>query len=329
MLYPMYRIVPYIIILLAVAHSAALAFNLGGEELSATGSWKLYYIDQFGTRGNGDGQFIEPRGLAVDKEGHLYVADSGNCRVQVFDELGNFLFSFGSFGWEEDKLLYPTDCAVDEGLAVYVCDTDKSLVKKFSLEGMYQGTFGLVTDEGGIIQSTTFSDPMGCAVGRGGELLIADTANHRIHILDRLGSALDYLGGFGRGEGFFNRPEDVVVGPGGDIYVADTGNNCIQRFDASGNYKSSYGAPGETELLHSPCRIAVNPDGLLCIADRILEEVRITDRNFIPLLTIDAEDCGGLSSPEGVAISSDGTIYISDTYNHRILIYRISFIPQD
>jgi DNA-binding beta-propeller fold protein YncE len=311
-----------------MAATSVFALTWGGTKTSTKGKWELFYINQFGSRGNGDGQFIEPRGLAVDQQGWLYVADSGNCRIQVFDSLGKFLFAFSSFGWEEDKFLYPTDCAIDEGLAVYVVDSDKSVVKAFSLQGMYQGTFGFAS-LGGIGKSeSAFKNPTGCAVGRDGELLVADTGNHLIHIIDRLGGWVSDLGGFGSGEGFFNRPEDVAVTSGGDILVADTGNNCIQRFDSQGNYLSSFGVNAEGYQLRSPCQIATNANGLIAIVDRIKSLVLLTDENFVPIMTIDAGKYGGLASPEGVAIAGDNTIYISDTLNHRILIYRVSFVPE-
>jgi DNA-binding beta-propeller fold protein YncE len=309
--------------------SNAFALTWGEEKNLTNGKWELFYIDQFGSRGNGDGQFIEPRGLAVDQQGWLYVADSGNCRIQVFDSLGKFLFTFGSFGWEDDKLLYPTDCAVDQGLAIYVIDTDKSVVKKFSMQGMYQGTFGFTSLGGMSSGENAFKSPSGCAVGRDGELLVADTGNHLIHIIDRLGGSLNDLGGFGSGEGFFNRPEDVTVAPDGEIFVADTGNNRIQRFDSQGNYLSLFSLDTEGYQLKSPCQIATNVNGLIAIVDRIKAIVLLTDENLLPLTTIDAGKYGGLASPEGVAIAPDNTIYISDTFNHRILIYRASFVPEE
>lgn len=56
------------------------------------------YMNSFGTRGNKNGQFLGPEGIAIDQSGIVFVSDSENHRVQLFDPNGVFIGKFGSKG---------------------------------------------------------------------------------------------------------------------------------------------------------------------------------------------------------------------------------------
>jgi DNA-binding beta-propeller fold protein YncE len=89
-------------------------------------------ISQIGEEGTGDGQFNSPSGIDIDKNNNIYVADTGNNRVQKFDEFGNLLAIFGD-AEGDGKLNAPTSVYVtDDGLYVYVVDSGNSRVVKFA-----------------------------------------------------------------------------------------------------------------------------------------------------------------------------------------------------
>lgn len=89
----------------------------------------------FGRRGSERGEFNFPRDLAVSKEGLLYVVDSGNFRVQVFDRSGKFVKSFGSLGRQFGQFARPKEIALDAAGNVYVVDTAFGNFQIFSPEG--------------------------------------------------------------------------------------------------------------------------------------------------------------------------------------------------
>lgn len=99
----------------------------------------------FGTTGAGEGEFHGPEGVAFDSSGNIYVVDSGNCRVQKFDDGGRFILQFGRRGEYEGELTSPTDLAVVRG-RVYVADAGNrrlacfddsgNFIENISIEGM-------------------------------------------------------------------------------------------------------------------------------------------------------------------------------------------------
>ena len=73
--------------------------------------------------GNGPGQFAEPRGVAADLSGNVYVADTKNSRIEVFDANGNFVRAFGVKGPGDGQVNEPCGVAIGPGGEVFVADT--------------------------------------------------------------------------------------------------------------------------------------------------------------------------------------------------------------
>jgi DNA-binding beta-propeller fold protein YncE len=95
----------------------------------STASKALPY--KWGTFGTGDEQFRFPGCAAVDSVGNVYVADTGNHRIQMFDSSGTFLTKWGSEGSEDGQFSEPTCVAVDSVGNVYVVDTENHRIQKF------------------------------------------------------------------------------------------------------------------------------------------------------------------------------------------------------
>jgi tripartite motif-containing protein 71 len=80
-------------------------------------------ITSWGSLGSGPGQFNQPKGLTLDENNNVYVADEFNNRIQKFDSNGNFITEFG-----QDRLNHPIDVAVDSQGRVYTSDLDEILI---------------------------------------------------------------------------------------------------------------------------------------------------------------------------------------------------------
>jgi pimeloyl-ACP methyl ester carboxylesterase len=85
----------------------------------------------WGSYGSGAGQFNFPAGLCVDDTGNVYVADTGNHRIQKFTGTGTFVTQWGSNGTAPGQFRYPSDVAVDDSGSVYVADRLNFRIQKF------------------------------------------------------------------------------------------------------------------------------------------------------------------------------------------------------
>jgi len=162
----------------------------------------------------------------VDNSGDVYVADTGNHRIQRFTVGGNYRTGWGTYGTGDGQFASPTGVAVDSLGGVYVADTDNHRIQKFTAAGTYLtqwGTYG--TGEG------QFASPTGVAVDSSANVYVADTGNHRIQKFDTSGMVvMDVWGTYGTGEGQFASPTGVAVDSEGKVHVVDKGNHRIQEF---------------------------------------------------------------------------------------------------
>ena len=90
------------------------------------------FLVKWGSRGDGDGHFERPSGIAVDGAGNVYVADRDNHRVQVFDGESRFLAKWGTEGSGDSQFIDPLGIAVDGAGNIYVADTDNNRVQVFA-----------------------------------------------------------------------------------------------------------------------------------------------------------------------------------------------------
>jgi tripartite motif-containing protein 71 len=81
------------------------------------------FITHWGLLGSDLDQLNQPKGLTIDEDNNVYIADEFNNRIQKFDSNGNFITEFG-----QDRLIHPIDVAVDSQSRVYASDFDEILI---------------------------------------------------------------------------------------------------------------------------------------------------------------------------------------------------------
>jgi ABC-type Fe3+ transport system permease subunit/DNA-binding beta-propeller fold protein YncE len=138
------------------------------------------WLATFGKAGTGPGEFNRPEGLCVDAQDRLYVADSCNHRIQVFDRDGKFLRAYGHAGSGKGELSYPYDICVDAAGRQYVCEFGNGRIQVFDTNDQPIEIIG-----GPGAGPGQFSNPWGVALDSAGNLYVADSQNHRVQKLVR------------------------------------------------------------------------------------------------------------------------------------------------
>ncbi len=87
----------------------------------------------FGLEGDSLRQFMAPQDVAVDLDGYIYVADTGNHRIQKYTPHGGLKIAFGEKGSSGDQFIFPSGIAVDEDLILYVADTGNNRIERYQL----------------------------------------------------------------------------------------------------------------------------------------------------------------------------------------------------
>lgn len=212
------------------------------------------YISEFGSYGEGNGQFIWPAGIALDSQGNVYISDEWLNRVSVFSKDGDFLESWGSPGSEPGQVNKPSGLAFDSQDDLYLVDSWNHRVQKFTREGQYIEHFGAFGEGDGELNF-----PWGIATDRDDLVYVADWKNDRVAQFGRDGEFLASFGRSGGEVGQFARPTAVSVDRDGDIYVTDWNNHRVQVLAPDGRFISAL--TGEAGLSKwGREKLASNPD---------------------------------------------------------------------
>lgn len=219
----------------------------------------------------GDGQFYEPWGVAVGQDGEIFVADTWNGRIQVFDAEGNFLRKWGYFNTTNGELGDPNAMFGPRGLAIdaagnlLVADTGNKRILQFSPAGALVNQTG----GGGVILGR-FEEPTDVAVDpRDGSIFVADNWNQRIQKLDPALTPLAEWAVPGWLSQDINDKPSVTVATNGDVYASDPESYRVLVFDPNGTLKGSFGAYGvELDRFARPLGLAIDPTvNQLLVAD--------------------------------------------------------------
>ena len=176
----------------------------------------------------GAGRLDKPIGVAVDRLGLVYVTDSHQSRVIVYDAQGNYLRAMGG----PKRLTRPTGITVNPANGhVYVVNTGTldsrhHAVSVFDAQGRYLFDIGKRGADKG-----RFNFPTNICSDANGHVYVVDTGNFRVQIFDADGKYLDSFGTVGTGLGSFARPKGIAVDSEGHIYVIDSAFNNVQVFD--------------------------------------------------------------------------------------------------
>jgi DNA-binding beta-propeller fold protein YncE len=294
----------------------------------------------FGKSGDGLGEFNTPRGIAVAPDGSLYISDTGNHRIQHLSKDGQVLHSWGSFadsstGTAPPGTFYePWGLAIGKDGSVFVADTWNHRIQKFSPEGRSITMWGYF---GQGESGEAFWGPRDIAIDSDGHVLISDTGNKRIVVFDQDGNFLGEFGSAGLLDGQFDEPVGLAIDKEGRILVLDTWNQRVQVFQP--DYQTMVFTPviqwdivgWYGQSLDNKPFVATDSDGNTYISDpegyRILQfDVQ---GNFIRYWGDFGTDLTRFNLPTGLAFSQNGSLWVVDTGNNRIMQFAMTKLIEE
>ncbi len=305
---------------------SSLAFDsVGNMYIADTGNNRVRKVAVFSTlittlAGNGLAEFggdgddaslsriNAPRGVALDRQGHIYIADTGNHRVRRVEASINTIstvagqasrnFSGDNGPATSATMFKPEAVAVDKNGNIYVADTNNHRIRRVD------AATGRITTVAGI-GNPLFSGDFDKAVNAG-----------------------------------FRFPEGIAVDSKGAIYIGDTLNSRVRKIDNQGIIRTLAGNGGfaftgdgghaSIATLRLPRGLAVDSRDNLYIADTENHRIRMVDSRLGIIKTVAGSSSSGfggdggqatnasLLSPEGVGLDSEDNLYIADTGNHRV-----------
>jgi DNA-binding beta-propeller fold protein YncE len=288
-----------------------------------------------GASGSDNLHFNNPEGVGVDAN-HIYVADSNNNRVQIFNRTTRVYVATlgtGSYGTGAYEFNHPTDISEDTAGNIYVADNWNKRVQQYNSSRVYMRTYG-TTGVSYVTDGYHYHRPMGVAVAADGSIYIVEQRGHRLVKLNAAGIPQWTVGEPGQNGSdndhlFF--PSDVTVDSTGRVYVADTTNNRVQIFTSGGTYNATLGTGWGTgnDQFNNPTGVTVDQNGFIYVADTQNQRVQIynASRTYVATLGVTGatgSDNTHFNSPNDVAVDANGTIYVADETNHRVQVFDAS-----
>jgi uncharacterized protein (TIGR03437 family) len=288
-----------------------------------------------------------PSDVAVDGTGAIYIADTGNNRVRKLVRQG----TGGLISTEVGGLSGPRGVWVDADGALYIADTGFAVVRMLKAGTLRtMAGIGRSGGDGGPATSASLYSPRNVIVDSNGNLLIADTSNHKVRKVSTDGvittlagtGVAGSLGDLGPARSAqLNSPVGLAAAASsGSVYVGDTGNARLRRISPSDDITTLiglYGGGGSGDgggptsaQVRDINAVALDAAGNIYIADTGNHRIRRISADLSMIERVAGGSSAGagadgiaainsaMNSPQGLVIGKDGWVYFSDTNNHRV-----------
>jgi sugar lactone lactonase YvrE len=256
-------------------------------------------------------QLNDPRGVAVNATGDMFISDTGNQRIRRVDHASGVITTVagtGTAGYSGDNgaatgamINYPRGIVLDASGSLYIADTGNNRVRKVDTTGVIttlagNGVAGFAGD-GGLAGLAALNGPRGLAIDPAGNLFVTDSNNNRVRTVDHTTSVITTFAGNGiaglAGDGRaatgaeLNFPFGLTFDLAGNLYIADTLNQRIRSVDTHGTIYSVIAScgtvpgwsgdrgPAALAQLNFPYGLGADANGNIFIADANNNRVRV------------------------------------------------------
>ena len=264
-----------------------------------------------GSKGNGQGQFNWPMGIAVsEKTGNIAVGDMNNNRIQIFSSEGKYITEFGKQGPGSKRLGKPWSVAFSRSGDVIVshCTAGQpSKIAVFAESGLFIKH----------IINKHLKDPWRVSVGRDGHLIVYDWGDKTIKALSADGTELFQS---------FTAPCDwfpwFAVCHQEMFFVSHFSAHCVKVFNKEGVLLYNIGSKGSGDgQFNCPVGLAVDTFGHLIVCDCNNKRLQVFTLDGKFVTKIEPQHTG-LGRPRSVAVSNDGHMFVTDVENDCVRVFQ-------
>lgn len=248
----------------------------------------------------------------VDGDGLIYISDTGNHRVAVFDDTGKPVRFIGVPGVGPGQINYPYGLAFRQNGNLLVADSANLTVSEFTRNGEFVGLF--IRKDQGYKPGDMTSDGQGL-------LYISDLANHQVVVTGDDGRVVRTIK---NPDQTLSYPQGLAVDGAGRLWVADSGNYQLKLFDQEGHpLRTLTGAEDGKEKFSMIRGLALDKRGRLYVADSLAGRVRAFDAEGKELFSFGepGHEKGQFTYPMGLYVDAQDRIYVADRGNDRIQIW--------
>ena len=271
-------------------------------------------------------------GLAPRKD-LLYVVDHLGwkgvhiCNI-VTGEVQPIIDSASSFeaatAMPVEKCWGPSGIALDSNDNIILADMSNHRIAKYSCTGEYLQTSGEPLAPGN--KEGEFYQPLSLCLTGKGKVVVCDWHNDRIQVLTSDLRCERVFGKRGKKNCEFIYPRDVAIDSKGNIYIVDCGNLCVKVFSPDFEFLHKFGRPGnEGDGFRCPSSLCIDNRDFVYVTDRTLKCVKVFDPNgeFRMAFGGRPDDRAEFmfNKPTGIAVDECGHLFVSDSYNGRVLMY--------
>ena len=248
----------------------------------------------------------QPRFIAFSKDGEMFVTSNTDHCICVYDSNGRQKTTIGSIGNGPLQFNYPTGIAIRRDI-MYVAENVGNRIHKLTLLGKFLLTFGSRGSGKG-----QFLNPWDICIGPDDRLYVADANNHRIQVFHRDDTFSHIIDCKESRGGAIKSPRSISFDFSGRLHVTCYGSNTVKVFTPEGQYIRQYGQ----SYLNGPCGIAIDSAGNSFVVNQSRNSLSISDPHGYYTHSI-----GGFCRPIGVAMASNGSVWVADTHSNRLVKY--------
>lgn len=272
------------------------------------------FVRTWGATGYGEGEFYDPKAIAIGPQGNVYVTDT-TSRAQKFTPNGEFITRWT--GYDETarvrRFKDGVGLAVDRSGTVTVADSIYGRIARYAGDGRFLTAWSARGSDQGW-----FDEPSDVEQAPDGNLYVVDSENRRIQVFTTDGRFLFQWGSRGSEAGQFAFPRGIAIDAAGNVYVTDQNGYRVQKFTATGEFILMWGAngtgPGE---FRRPTGVDVDAAGNVYVADDVMSRIQkfTPQGEFLLAWGHHGIGDGEFQDAEDVAVAPDGSVYVTDWLN--------------